>query len=113
MSLGLETCGSILSPASRAALYAMKPTIHTVSLSGVLSLTRSLDTVGGMARSPADLAALTTLLQQTTTNASGPSYEDALNDGLNGVGIGFVDETIWKLPDSLCDPNEHAISQMV
>jgi amidase len=113
LSLGVETDGSIVSPASRAALYALKPTIHTVSMERVIPVSQNLDSVGGMARSPRDLAILTELLQGTTSELPDRSYVDTLNGGWEGLRMGFVDEKIWELPHFLCEPNEDALRQMV
>ncbi|KAL7935680.1 amidase signature domain-containing protein [Trichoderma chlorosporum] len=111
VSLGVETDGSIISPASRAALYAMKPTIGTVSMDGVVPVTESLDSVGAMARSPADLAVVTEMLQ-----ATGPNHDERLSQLMtrkwDGLRIGFVDENVWKLPEWLCKNDDAALSQM-
>lgn len=112
MSLGVETDGSIVSPASRAALYAMKPTIGTVSMDGVVPVTKSLDSVGAMARSPADLAVVMEMLQ-----ATGPNHDESLSQLMtqkwDGLRIGFVDEKTWTLPKKICKKNGEALSQMV
>ncbi|KAL5095436.1 hypothetical protein Trisim1_000211 [Trichoderma cf. simile WF8] len=111
VSLGVETDGSIVSPASRAALYAMKPTIGTVSMDGVIPVSKSLDSVGAMARSPADLAMVIEMLQET-----GPNHDERLSQLMtqkwDGLRIGFVDEKIWKLSESLCKNDDEALSQM-
>lgn len=48
-------------PASRAGLYALRPTLNTVGMDGVFQSSIELDIVGGLARSIVDLA----LLSQT------------------------------------------------
>ncbi|PKK50858.1 hypothetical protein CI102_4196 [Trichoderma harzianum] len=111
VSLGVETDGSIVSPASRAALYAMKLTIGTIPMDGVIPVSKSLDSVGAMARSPADLAMVIEMLQET-----GPNHDERLSQLMtqkwNGLRIGFVDEKIWKLPESLCKNDDEALVQM-
>ncbi|PTB39058.1 hypothetical protein M441DRAFT_71393 [Trichoderma asperellum CBS 433.97] len=111
VSLGVETDGSIVSPASRAALYAMKPTIGTVSMDGVIPVSKSLDSVGAMARSPADLAVVIEMLQ-----ATGPNHDERLSQLMtqkwDGLRIGFVDEKVWKLPEGLCKNDDEALFQM-
>ncbi|KKP07161.1 hypothetical protein THAR02_00697 [Trichoderma harzianum] len=111
VSLGVETDGSIVSPASRAALYAMKPTIGTVSIDGVIPASKILDSVGAMAMSPADLAMVIEMLQ-----ATGPNHDERLSQLMtqkwDGLRIGFVDEKIWKLPENLCKHNDEALIQM-
>lgn len=112
MSLGVETDGSIVSPASGAALYAMKPTIGTVSMDGVVPVSKSLDSVGAMARSPDDLAVVMEMLQTTGTNHD-ERLSQLMTRKWDGLRIGFVDEKIWELPEHLCKTNNEALSQMV
>ncbi|KAJ4862552.1 amidase domain-containing protein [Trichoderma breve] len=111
VSLGVETDGSIVSPASRAALYAMKPTIGTVSMDGVIPVSKSLDSVGAMARSPADLAMVIEMLQATGLNHD-ERLSQLMTQKWDGLRIGFVDEKIWKLPENLCKHNDEALIQM-
>ncbi|KAM0461455.1 hypothetical protein ACHAPV_004160 [Trichoderma viride] len=111
VSLGVETDGSIVSPASRAALYAMKPTIGTVSMDGVVPVSKSLDSVGAMARSPDDLAVVIEMLQATGTNHD-ERLSQLMTRKWDGLRIGFVDEKIWELPENLCKTNNEALSQM-
>jgi amidase len=61
-AIGSETDGSIVSPSSCNGLVGVKPTIGLVSRSGVVPLSPSQDTLGPMARSVADAAALLTVI---------------------------------------------------
>ena len=45
IALGTETDGSIICPAGRAALYAIKPTVGLVSRAGVIPVSHTQDTV--------------------------------------------------------------------
>ncbi len=58
VAVGSETSGSILSPASANSLVGLKPTTGSLSRSGVVPISASLDTAGPMARSVADAVAL-------------------------------------------------------
>jgi amidase len=69
-AVGSETDGSIVSPSSCNGLVGIKPTIGLVSRSGVIPLSPSQDTLGPMARTVADAAALLTVL-------AGPDPTDA------------------------------------
>ncbi|KAL6895038.1 amidase signature domain-containing protein [Trichoderma evansii] len=111
VSLGVETDGSIVSPASRAALYAMKPTIGTVSMDGVVPVSKSLDSVGAMTRSPTYLVVITEMLQATGLNHD-ERLSQLMTQKWDGLRIGFVDEKIWKLPESLCKDDDEALFQM-
>jgi amidase len=62
VSLGSETDGSIVSPASNNSLVGVKPTIGLVSRSGVIPISPSQDTLGPMARTVADAALVLTAI---------------------------------------------------
>ncbi len=57
-AVGSETAGSILSPASANSLVGLKPTTGSLSRSGVVPISATLDTLGPMGRSVADVVAL-------------------------------------------------------
>ncbi|HEX2691159.1 MAG TPA: amidase [Kofleriaceae bacterium] len=61
-AIGSETDGSIVSPSSCNGLVGVKPTIGLVSRAGVIPLSPSQDTLGPMARTVADAAALLTVI---------------------------------------------------
>jgi len=56
LSLGTQTGGSIIRPASFCGVFAMKPTFGTVSTEGAKRFSASLDTIGWYARTLEDLA---------------------------------------------------------
>lgn len=56
VTIGSQTNGSIIRPASFCGVFAMKPSHGLVSRAGVLPLSRSLDHVGPFARSVDDIA---------------------------------------------------------
>ena len=53
-AIGSETSGSILSPASQNAGVGLKPTIGTVSRSGIVPISSTLDTAGPITKSIID-----------------------------------------------------------
>ncbi len=55
VALGTQTAGSIVRPASFCGIYGVKPTFDLVPTSGVKPIGPSLDTVGALARTVADL----------------------------------------------------------
>ena len=88
LSLGTETSGSVVMPANRAGLYAMTPTLGTVSLEGVFALSRDFDKIGGMAKCPRDLALLMDAL-------NGSGFSGPVERGWDDISIGFVDPAVW------------------
>ena len=54
-AVGSETSGSILSPSSANSLVGLKPTTGSLSRSGIVPISATLDTAGPMARTVADV----------------------------------------------------------
>ena len=89
----------------------MKPSIHAVPMTGVIPVTHNLDSVGAMAKSPADLAAVTELIMDPSALPA-RRFSESMTGEWNGLRIGFLDETVWELPHFLCEPNDEALTQM-
>jgi len=62
LALGTDTGGSIRAPAAFCGVVGLKPTFGSVPADGVFPLASSLDTVGPLARTPADAALLWSVL---------------------------------------------------
>jgi amidase len=100
-SVGTETSGSILSPASQNMLVGIKPTVGRISRHGVIPITADQDTPGPMARTVADAAALLGVLEgaapdpadgatRTCMPPAGRDYTRYLRAGaLKGARIGI------------------------
>ncbi|KAL8947465.1 MAG: hypothetical protein Q9222_006259 [Ikaeria aurantiellina] len=112
-SIGAETNGSLNSPASRASLYALKPTVGSVSDDGVFKLTDAFDSLGAMAKCVDDLAALTEILLSTVPGRLPPSKisDGALRQKIKGLRLGFVDADQWLLPESILKADESYLKQ--
>jgi amidase len=96
-TIGTETDGSIMSPATANGVVGLKPTVGLTSRAGVIPISQSQDTIGPLARSVADAAAVLTVLagyderDPATTEAvvhDYVAYVDA--DGLRGARIGVA-----------------------
>lgn len=98
VSIGTETNGSIVCPASINGIVGIKPTLGLVSRSGIIPIAHSQDTAGPMGRSVRDAAILLTAM--TGIDPEDPATLDAevhhdysanlTADALNGKRIGVV-----------------------
>ena len=97
LTVGTETDGSIVSPASINGIVGLKPTVGLISRDGVIPISRSQDTAGPMTRSVTDAALL--LMAMAGADARDPAtrgvkpddYLAALNrEGLRGARLGVV-----------------------
>lgn len=95
LSIGTECCGSLMTPANRAGLYALKCGLDAVDTGGVFHYTDSIDFIGGMAKIVEDLNLLTTALMQKTK-----AFD--VEGGFRGLRVGFCDVRVWRLPEEIC-----------
>lgn len=103
-ALGTETDGSIVNPSGACGIVGIKPTVGLSSRAGVIPISHSQDTVGPMARTVADAAAVLGALtaadeRDVATQAKGRrvlgdyrQYLDA--DGLRGARIGVARKVV-------------------
>ena len=98
-AIASDTAGSIRVPCAANGVSGIKPTWGRVSRAGLLPLAESLDTVGTIARSAADAAALLQVIaghdpgDPTSLAAAVPDY---LAEGTAGAG-GMVMGVDWRL----------------
>ncbi len=100
-NVGTETAGSILFPADRTMLAAIKPTVGRVSRHGIIPLTADQDTAGPMARSVTDAAILLGALEGPAPDPNDPATKACMPppnrdytaflkaDALEGARIGI------------------------
>jgi len=99
-TIGTETDGSIVSPASINGIVGIKPTVGLVSRSGIIPISHSQDTAGPMCRSVRDAAMMLSAIvgvdpEDDAAASSGArsksDYTVFLHaDGLKGARIGVV-----------------------
>ena len=73
LAVGTDTGGSVRIPAALCGIVGLRPTQGAVPTDGVFPLSRSLDTVGPMARTAADCWALWHALITPVTSSTAPS----------------------------------------
>src|SRR6185437_3942756 len=94
-ALGTDTGGSVRIPAALNGVSALRPSDGRVSLTGVFPISLTFDTVGPIARTVSDLAALIGVLagyddaDPRSVDAPVTDYVRALDDGLDGLRIGM------------------------
>ncbi|KAH8647843.1 amidase signature domain-containing protein [Xylariales sp. PMI_506] len=106
LALGSETIGSIVTPSCRAGLYALKPTTGTQDPTGMYRMTDFFDSPGPMAKSPADVVAISEILLSR-------SFDRAKLRSWEGISVGFLDPNVWSLAEAMCRQHEGTAEQMV
>ena len=119
VALGSETDGSIVNPSTMCGIAGIKPTVGLSSRAGVIPISHTQDTVGPMARSVADAAAVLGAL--TAADARDPAtgapqrrvhadYRQFLDaDGLRGARIGVARKTVSGYDAAIDKTFEEAI----
>jgi amidase len=77
VAIGTETNGSIVSPANASGVVGIKPTVGLTSRAGVIPISHTQDTIGPLARSVADAAAVLGAM-------TGPDPRDAATEASAG-----------------------------
>ncbi|KAK4446773.1 amidase signature domain-containing protein [Podospora aff. communis PSN243] len=116
IGIGTENCGSIVQPSSRQALYSLKLGRGIACAEGCWRASKTLDTIGAMARSARDLAAASEILLDLDAGSrllEEGGYASFLTGSVEGLRIGFVDPTLWRLPLDFWNPTEEAKNQHV
>ncbi len=98
LSVGSDTGGSIRQPAAFCGVVGLKPTYGRVSRYGLVAFASSLDQVGPLARSVADVALLLEALaghdprDSTSANLPAPRYSQSVSQPLQGLRLGVARE---------------------
>jgi amidase len=107
--LGTDTGGSVRGPSTANGIAGLKTTMGLVSRDGVIPLALSFDTVGPMARSVYDVAALLSVIAgvdaadpstKSGTDRGMSDYTQALKvDALKGARLGVARDFLGQDPD--------------
>lgn len=115
-ALGTDTAGSIRQPASFCGVVGLKPTYGLVSRYGILPLSWSLDHVGPIARSVADVAHVLGAIADHDAADASPSrtdvshYSDSLEQPPKNVRVGVLTD---HFSEPLANPVRKAINTAV
>jgi Asp-tRNA(Asn)/Glu-tRNA(Gln) amidotransferase A subunit family amidase len=95
LALGTQTAGSLIRPAAFCGVVGYKPSHNRVPKAGVKSLSETLDTVGGFARSVRDVALLGAVLTGDARLADPTAFSQQMSPR-----IGFCQTPEWALADN-------------
>jgi amidase len=106
-SIGTETSGSLLNPASQNGLVTVKSTVGLISRAGILPISHSQDTAGPMTRTVRDAAMLLNVLaakdplDPATQRQRRPAdyTADLASDAMKGARIGVPSDPADPLND--------------
>lgn len=104
--MGGETIGSIVTPSTRAALYALKPTVGVQDVAGLYRMSDFYDVPGPMAKCAADVLLMSELLLDRPLRSKNMTSWD-------GLGVAFLDPEKWNMADAMCEQLEGSDLQMV
>lgn len=99
LAIGADQAGSIRIPASFSGIVGLKPTYGLVPYTGVMGLDFTIDHVGPMARTVADVALFLEVLagedgiDGRQRNVRVANYSEGLKGGLAGLRVGVVKES--------------------
>jgi aspartyl-tRNA(Asn)/glutamyl-tRNA(Gln) amidotransferase subunit A len=102
LAIGSDTGGSIRNPAKSCGIVGLKPTYGRISRYGVTSLSWTLDHVGPMAKTVADVARLLQVIagtdpqDRTAAAAPVPDYAKALTGNVKGLRLGVPTEHFFN-----------------
>jgi aspartyl-tRNA(Asn)/glutamyl-tRNA(Gln) amidotransferase subunit A len=98
LALGSDTGGSVRQPAALCGVVGVKPTYGAVSRYGLVAFASSLDQIGPLATTVEDAALLLEViggndpLDSTSIASPPPRLHEGLDEGVDGLRIGIVDE---------------------
>ncbi|KAE8363999.1 amidase signature enzyme [Aspergillus caelatus] len=106
LAMATETIGSIVTPSTRAGLYALKPTTGVQDTTGLYTMTEFFDSPGPMAKSAADVRVLSEILL-------GRLFNSPQLSSWEGLSVGFLDPKIWSMSPEFCTQFGGTAEQMV
>ena len=102
-AIGTETWGSIVSPSTTCGATGLRPTFGSVSRTGAMALSYSLDKIGPICRSANDAAIVFSFIHgtdgQDLAAVNRPFNYDA-NRSLKGMKIGYAKNYFDKIKDT-------------
>ena len=102
LAVGTDSCGSLITPSTRAALFTIRPTVGLVSQKGIVPLSKYFDTAGPMTKTVVDLANLLDVLTESSEGST--PYVKALPGKWSDLRVGVLDPDEWFFDSDLQRP---------
>jgi Asp-tRNA(Asn)/Glu-tRNA(Gln) amidotransferase A subunit family amidase len=99
-AIGTETWGSIISPASTCGLTGLRPTFGSISRSGGMTLSWSLDKIGPICRSAADAAMVFAFIHGTDASAINTRFDYVQRSDARQLKIGYAKNYFDRIRDT-------------
>jgi amidase len=110
VSIGFETDGSLVQPANRAALYALKLTPGAVDMTGAQPGNPDFDSAGPLAKTTIDVLNLANAIARP---GRAQIRESELPESWSELKVGFVNPHEWQPADFVTKPEESFTAQSV
>ena len=99
LTIGVETNGSITSPAACNGVVGMKPTVGLVSQSGIVPISRSQDSAGPITRTVRDAALMLNAMVEADDAGQPVNFLAGIEDGVAGLRVGVFRWAEGRDPD--------------
>ena len=115
VAIGTDTNGSILMPVTRHDVYALKPALNLISQDGICPVSFDFDSAGPIAKSATDIAILMDTLVNPSKSSDVPKgdYTPYLTKSFDGIRIGVLNPSEWRMPPAVVSPDASAEAQTV
>ena len=102
-------------PATRHDLYALKPTLGLISQDGICPISSDFDSAGPIAKCAADIAIMLDTLVNPNKYPVIPEggYTPFLTKSFDGIRIGVLNPSEWRMLPNELFPNPSTEAQMV
>ncbi|XXG93997.1 hypothetical protein Hte_000248 [Hypoxylon texense] len=108
-AIGTDTTGSVIIPATRAALYGIRVTTGAISMDGVIPFSRMFDSIGVMSKNVVDMI---NILNAIKVPLELPQFNRDENLW-STLKIGVLAPENWTLDSSLAKPNGKVEDQLI
>ncbi|KAI0430031.1 amidase signature enzyme [Xylaria sp. FL1042] len=105
LAIGVETIGSIITPSTRAALYALKSTVGVQDCTGMYKMSDFYDSPGPMAKCAIDVLHVSEVLL-------GRSLTVEKMETWGGISVAFLDPKKWQMAEEMCEQIDGSAEQM-